>query len=346
MDFLNSAIIWVGFSMAALSIIGNDVIQTLGTFLSSNERKFPWYVLYAFIAVILTIVLIYGWWQDDIAFGRLDKIVISISDTLQWYYLLPPLTLILITRFGIPVSTTFMILTIFSMDSLSSDIGILFTSIMDPKSVLGLMIIKSMSGYLVAFVLAITLYLLFSKVTEWVFINKPITGDQKKIWLVLQWFSTGFLWMQWLIQDLANIYVYLVGPMKTLSAIEFFISLIILLSLLAYIFYLKGGAVQKIVKVKTNTEDIRSATIIDFIYGVVLFLFKDDILGIWGGKIPMSTTWIFLGLLAGRELGINLRLYQKIGIATLKNLSFDLVKIFTGLVVSVLLVVIIKVIAG
>lgn len=332
--------------MATLSVIGNDVIQTLGTFLTSNERKFPWYVLYTFIASILVGVLVYGWWQGDIAYGRLDKIIPNVSNTLQWYYLLPPLTLILITRFGIPVSTTFMILTIFSMDSLPSDIGVLFSSIIDPKSVLGLMIIKSMTGYVVAFLLAITLYLLFSKVTEWVFMNKPLTSDKKKIWLVLQWFSTGFLWMQWLIQDLANIYVYLVGPMKSINFIEFFISLLLILGILAYMFYMKGGAVQNIVKVKTNTEDIRSATIIDFIYGIVLFLFKDDILGIWGGKLPMSTTWIFLGVLAGREFGLSLRLYKKIGIARVKDVSFDLLKIFTGMVVSVIIVLVIKVIAG
>lgn len=332
--------------MATLSVIGNDVIQTLGTFLTSNERKFPWYVLYTFIASILVGVLVYGWWQGDIAYGRLDKIIPNVSNTLQWYYLLPPLTLILITRFGIPVSTTFMILTIFSMDSLPSDIGVLFSSIIDPKSVLGLMIIKSMTGYVVAFLLAITLYLLFSKVTEWVFMNKPLTSDKKKTWLVLQWFSTGFLWMQWLIQDLANIYVYLVGPMKSINFIEFFISLLLILGILAYMFYIKGGAVQNIVKVKTNTEDIRSATIIDFIYGIVLFLFKDDILGIWGGKLPMSTTWIFLGVLAGREFGLSLRLYKKIGIARVKDVSFDLLKIFTGMVVSVIIVLVIKVIAG
>ena len=77
-----------------------------------------------------------------------------------------------------------------------------------------------------------------------------------------------------------------------------------------------------------------------------MFLFKDDILGIWGGKLPMSTTWIFLGVLAGREFGLSLRLYKKIGIARVKDVSFDLLKIFTGMVVSVIIVLVIKVIAG
>ena len=38
-------------------------------------------------------------------------------------------------------------------------------------------------------------------------------------------------------------------------------------------------------RVKTNTQDIRSATFIDFFYGLVLLLFKFDMLGI-GAKIP------------------------------------------------------------
>jgi len=38
MDF-STVVIYLGFTLAAYSVIGNDTIQTLGTFLSSNERK-------------------------------------------------------------------------------------------------------------------------------------------------------------------------------------------------------------------------------------------------------------------------------------------------------------------
>ena len=72
--------------------------------------------------------------------------------------------------------------------------------------------------------------------------------------------------------------------------------------MLAIIFYSKGGAIQKIVKAKTNTTDVRSATIIDFVYGLVLLFFKEF------SNVPMSTTWVFLGLLAGREIAIRYRL--------------------------------------
>ena len=43
---------------------------------------------------------------------------------------------------------------------------------------------------------------------------------------------------------------------------------------------------------------MRSATIIDLIYALILLYFKEL------NSIPMSTTWVFVGLLTGRELAI------------------------------------------
>ena len=37
----------VGFCLAAYSIVGNDVPQTLGTFISSNAHR-PWWLLWAY----------------------------------------------------------------------------------------------------------------------------------------------------------------------------------------------------------------------------------------------------------------------------------------------------------
>lgn len=349
-------IAYVGFFLAAYSVVGNDVIQTLGTFLTSNEKRVPWYVLWFFAAGILIATLIYGYTSGDIAYGRLDKINDAIGlDTFkyEWYYLIPPLVLLSITRFGIPVSTTFMILTLFSLSNLPDDFGILFESIYKTeiivngeaqKSVLGGMIRKSIMGYMIAFGAAIVLYLITTRLVEKRFIETELEERNRLLWTVLQWLSTGFLWSQWLTQDLANIYIYLNGGFNMNTA-EFVGSLVILAGLLAYIFYRKGGAVQDIVRAKTNTVDIRSATIIDFMYGIVLYVFKYDYFGLWGGKLPMSTTWIFLGLLAGREIAIRIQLERKLSRAVLSDVGRDLAKVFAGLVVSVLLVFLIKYLA-
>ena len=153
--------------------------------------------------------------------------------------------------------------------------------------------------------------------------------------MVAQWCSTGFLWSQWLIQDLANIYVFLPrDPVTRIPDIPvewFIVSIVAMLAMQAIIFYTHGGAIQKVVLTKTNTTDIRSATFVDLIYGIVLFLFKEV------SKLPMSTTWVFVGLLAGREIALvwNGRHRRRRDVARL--VLSDFAKITFGLVVSVVI---------
>ena len=309
---------WVGFMLAGYSVIGNDSIQTLGTFLSSNEQR-PWYVLWLFAGSLLTASLLYSWYYyaGDVSYARLEKY--PFPESFGWTYLLPPVTLLLITRFGIPVSTTFIILTFFNPTNL------------------GMMVKKSLTGYVLAFVAAVLIYALIARSLEKRFIENPISQREQITWTILQWLSTSFLWVQWLVQDFANIYAYL--P-RTLSVQELVISLIILLTLLAFIFFMRGGNIQKVVKSKVNTVDIRSATIIDFTYGLVLLYFTEV------NNIPMSTTWVFVGLLAGRELSLRFRLYREVTMETFRMIGLDLVKIMFGLVVSILLVVVMKWLTG
>ncbi len=333
---MENAVMILGFALASYSVVGNDVIQTLGTFLTSNHEK-PWWVLFLFAGGILGLTLCLGYFGlvtpmgmdnllggNDVAFGRLDKI--NIPENLSFWYLMPPLVLLFITRFGIPVSTTFLILTFFSAES--------FTGMLN----------KSLFGYFIAFVFAWVMFYLMSSVLEKKFQERPIGSDKslwtnRTFWTVAQWFSTAFLWSQWLTQDLANIYIYLGRP-QDLSLPMFLLSLVIVMSMLAYIFYQKGGAIQGIVKAKINTDDIRSATFIDVFYGICLLVFKQNLMGLWEAKLPMSTTWVFLGLLAGREIAIRMRIGPKPD----RNLSLmlfsDLGKAAMGLVVSVVLVVV------
>lgn len=416
---------YVGFALAAYAVVGNDVIQTLGVFLSSNSKR-PWYILWLFAGSIMAFAVIYGWstsssqrvvlegeyvqieGQDfyvnyrhikqdtslndkffsmlvypsewgkldeeeqkayktrkdfsnlvlytkteagfapareiqakvletfkleflqgqqteqvtlknqqihDVSFDRLERYDYPFE--IAWWYLLPPLVLLFITRLGIPVSTTFLILTFFSPKELES------------------MLIKSLSGYAVAFGAAFAIYFLISTRVEQRFFNSPL--DEKtqngRIWTAALWLSTAYLWWNWLSQDFANIYVYLD---RDVDVSTLAISLVLLLAMLAYIFAQRGGTIQAIVTSKTNVTDIRSSALINIIYGTVLLIFKE-----WS-NVPMSTTWVFLGLLAGREYAIRYQVFNKLDNKLHKMIGKDLGKAFLGLVVSIALVFLIR----
>lgn len=338
---LSFLVMLVGFCLAAYSVVGNDVIQTLGTFLTSNEKKVKWYVLWGFASFVLVSALVYGYVTNDIAYGRLSKF--SPPEIYHWYYIIPPLVLMLITRMGIPVSTTFMILTLFSLHKIPADLGNMLNSIFDTQQKLGGMIQKSIIGYIIAATSAFVIYLLISRFSEHYFLKNKIKpeSNEEKFWTGFQWFTTGFLWFQWLTQDLANIYIYLNAGID-MSIPLFVFSILVFVLLLGYIFYQKGGRVQNVVRSKINTADIRSATIIDLIYGVVLYLFKYNLLGLFEAKLPMSTTWVFVGLLSGRELGIRLLSEKKLSKKIVTMVFADLGKIFFGLLVSIIIVFVIK----
>ncbi len=311
-------ILYIGFIFAAYSVIGNDVIQTLGTFLTSNS-KIHWSVLWAYASVILTATLVYGWYfyTGDVSYHRLDKI--PLPDTLMWWHLIAPVVLIIITRFGIPVSTTFLILSIFSSQQLIEK-----------------MILKSVYGYGLSVISAFLLYLFIAQRFESKkSLDKLDATKQKRFWIAAQWASTAFLWSQWLIQDFANIFVFL--PRK-LSGMELFGALLVILSIMAYIFKHRGGKIQEIVNQKVNTRNIRSATIIDLCYGLILFLYGNF------NSIPMSTTWTFIGILAGREIAINYLLNKNKLKSSYKLIAKDFAKVNIGLAVSIFVVYLIQLI--
>jgi len=82
---------------------------------------------------------------------------------------------------------------------------------------------------------------------------------------------------------------------------------------------------------KKNTRYVRSATLIDLVYAFLLLYFKEM------NDIPMSTTWVFIGLLSGRELAIyhkNSDINKKTIFPILKK---DFGKLMIGLVASVII---------
>lgn len=303
-----------GFLISMYSCVSNDVIQTLGTFLTTS-KKMPTWLIWAFTSAVLIITITTGWLVNDgdMAFGRLTRI--PCPETFTLVHVLPPIILLFLTRYGIPVSTTFLILSIFSANDIS---------------VIGMILSKSLIGYFLALVVSIIIYTIIARPLERVFYY---TADKKisKWWIAAKWASTAFLWSQWLMQDAANLFVYL--PRKTSISTLIFV-LIAFSAFLWMVAYKRGGEVQKIVKMKTNVQDPRSATIIDLIYAFLLLYF------IQLNNVPMSTTWVFIGLLAGREIALYNRLRFESPKKMYKHILKDLTKVTFGLAVSIAVVIV------
>ncbi len=303
----------LGFGLAAWSVTANDSIQCLGTFIASKQKWFKWYTLAASASFAMIVTVSYGWWMydGDISYGRLTQIPYQ---EIQWYHAVAPGILLLLTRIGIPVSTTFLVLSAFAS-----------------TVVLEKMLLKSVVGYAVAAVAAYVCWIGISK-----FINEKfdeITTNWKiTFWRNAVWVTTAFLWATWLMHDVANIAVYL--PRK-LDISLLVIVLIYFTILLFYIFYIHGGPIQKVVLDKTGTRYARSATIINIIYAVVLYYFKEL------NNLPMSTTWVFVGLLCGRELAISTMNKDYKLKYVFPLIGKDFVKMIFGLSVSIGIVLVI-----
>ena len=264
----------IGFLFAAYSVIANDSVQTLGTWIASNNDKFNWKTMWGAASVVLLYTLWYGWYMNggDISYGRLNKIPFQ---EIQWYHAAAPGLLLILTRIGVPVITSFLVLSAFAS-----------------TFVLEKMLMKSMMGYAVA---AVAAYVIWIGVTKLLDEAKPVKEEHKNRWRIAQWFTTGFLWFTWLSHDMANIAVFL--PREIPWDLMVLVSLVFVFGL-GYMFREGGGKIQNIVIEKHNTRYVRSATIIDGVYWLCLWFFKEL------NDIPMSTTWVFVGLLCGRELAM------------------------------------------
>lgn len=311
-----SIAMWIGFFLAAYSAVANDSIQSLGTFIESNRKK-KWWVLWLFTGGIFLVTVAFSWvyFNGDVTYQRLlDKAgntKYPHPDDFSFFQVIAPLVLLILTRLRMPVSTTFLLLSVFSVDSGG------VTS----------MVTKSVSGYGLAFVLSFAIWF-FGYGTIKKFFRKRKAHFS---WTFVQWTVSGLLWAVWLMQDGANIAVFL--P-RRLDLSTFLVFAGVIFAGMALLFYLRGDKIQEVVSEKIRISDVRAATLIDFTY-VLLLIYK-----LFISTIPMSTTWVFLGVIGGREIAISLardkkgRKHRLRAVwLVVRDVSFALI----GLAISVLL---------
>ncbi|KZR87208.1 hypothetical protein MITS9504_00624 [Synechococcus sp. MIT S9504] len=262
------------------------------------------------ICLATTFILIFGWFKygDDPAWGLLSQF--PLPGNFTFYYLIPPLTVAALTWWAAPIGTSILVLAAFSPIQTSA------------------LITTSIFGGVFALMASAVVYGVALWILERRFVVNPQDSHQlPRRWLILQWLSTAWLWCQWMIQNAASFYVYL--PRK-LSFFELLISIFVICCSIALIFAWGGGPVQKIIRRKANIHYIRSATLCDLVFGTILFTRALSF-----SVIPMSTTWVFLGLLAGRELALVVRIKVSTPLAAFNQLAKDFFKAFVGVLVSV-----------
>lgn len=323
-----SAIQATGFLLAGAAVIGNDALQTLGTFLAANRGRIPRPLQALYLCALLCAVLLLGWSRSggEPSWGRLDTF--PLPERLFWVDLLPPLAVLALTRLGAPVSTTFLVLTAFTPANLPA---LLRQSLLGYGGAL-------LSG---ALVYGLVAWLLQRRGGDQVETQErpqleedlpmeetvPMEERQQEWpWLALQWLATGWLWSQWLIQDLANVYVYL--P-RQLAAPQMGLSLAALCGAVCLLLASGGGPIQQRLTSKSHVDAPRAATLIAALYALILTGFSAVSRG------PLSTTWVFLGLLAGREMALQLSLRERSVAAVAGVLGGDIARAALGLAVSV-----------
>lgn len=311
------AAMWIGFFFAAYATVANDSIQSLGTFIESNKAR-SWWVLWLFIGGIFLLVVSFSWvyFDGDVTYQRLLKPDGTTSYphpvNFSFFQIIAPLVLLILTRLKMPVSTTFLILSVFSADTSG------ITSV----------VWKSWSGYILAFILSFLVWYL-----SYNFIKKFFKSRKfHRSWTVVQWIVSGTLWGVWVMQDGANIAVFL--P-RQLDLTQFVIFSATIFAGLGLLFYLRGDKIQEVVSEKVRISDVRAATLVDLTY-VILLIYK-----LFISTVPMSTTWVFLGIIGGREIAISLarnkkgkKHRKKAGRMIFKDFSYAMIGLFVSIALA------------
>ncbi|MFT6071806.1 MAG: phosphate/sulfate permease [Alphaproteobacteria bacterium] len=304
----------LGTTAAMLSVIGNDCVQTLSTFIQScGKRKASAWMMSIFLSTVFVGTLCYGYFVlGDASFGRLAAIPYQEPQVL---HLIPLAVLVVLTYIGIPVSTTFIVLSVFSTNAVMLQ-----------------MIQKSVIGGTMAFTFG---FCVWSILVRFFDERKDVIPKKYHSKLIgIQTIATGVLLVAWVMHDVANILVFL--PRGTeLGNVAFLAICVASCAVLSLIVFASGGRIQKIVANKSGTNYVFSAILIDFFYAFVLFFLKGY------SDIPMSTTWAFIGLILGRECAMAVY-HDKSLKKFLPIARKDIYKLVLGAAISIIVVEIVQ----
>ena len=307
---------WITSILALSTSITNNSFQIFGTFFLINKKTSKM-KMFLFIFGVFIVIILSSWFLFDkeLHFGKLNSI--PYDERLNIFYFLSPFVLIYLTHKKIPVSSTF-----------------LFTTLFSSGAVLHTILTKTVHIYILSFMISFVLwkyiYPFFLNKFEKYFNFKFSESDNSNFWFIIQYLSTALLWFSWLFSNMSSALVFIPRQFDIKS-------LLILFLFAGFIIYHlidnMGGDMQQLIKNKKNTDNIRSATMINIVYGLLIYIFQFSV------NIPISTTWVFIGLIAGREMAItssqNILIVSNIVHKnSVKKVIFDLLHAVVGVIIS------------
>lgn len=310
----NNIFSWLIVAFTTYNIMFNNSIQTIGLFIASNgdKKTIPNLIFFSSIFVLSILV---SWFltSKEVHYHLLDSINYE-EDYINVLFIFLPILLYFFTKKRIPVSATFLVIPLFAN-----------------KNTIESMINKTSVSYFLSLITSLVVYNLLYKKYKNVISNEK--ENTSKTWLMAEYVSTGVLWFSWLTVSLCNFVVFLPR--------EFLIYDLLLLSIIGIItiyciLVSNGGEIQKIITQKSDVKNIKTAVIFNTLFSFML-LFIQHI-----NNVPITSTWMFLGVLAGREIAISLNTFHLNGALKYKNCLLkiwrDLSSAILGIILSLIFV--------
>ena len=310
----NNIFSWLIVAFTSYNIIFNNSIQTIGLFIASNgDKKIVPNLLFFGSIFILSILIPWFLTSGEVHYHLLDSIFYK-ENHINVLFIFLPILLYFFTKKRIPVSATFLVIPLFAN-----------------KSTIESMINKTSVSYFLSLVISLMVYnFLYTKYKDLISNDKENTS---KTWIIAEYVSTGILWFSWLSISLCNFVVFL--P-REFSLLDIILLSIIGLSTIYYILITRGGEIQKIITQKSDVKNIKTAVIFNTLFAFML-LFIQHI-----NNVPITSTWMFLGVLAGREIAISINTFSIRGALKYKNCLLkiwrDLFSAILGIVFSLVFV--------
>lgn len=266
---------WLIVALVTYNVIFNNAIQTIGLFIASNKNRKPFFSVLFFGTIALLCMLI-SWYvsKGEVHYHLLDNI--SYRDEIGLQFLLLPILLAYLTKKQMPVSATFLIIPLFAT-----------------KDTIATMINKTTVSYFLSLLVSFIIYnFLYRKYRSFL-----ASKDESKIWIFAEYISTGVLWFGWLCISLCNFVVFV--PRQFTIKDIILLTIIIVITIYCIIIS-KGGKIQKIIDQKSDVKNIKTTVIFNSLFSFMLLSIQIV------NNIPMASTWMFLGILAGREIAITM----------------------------------------